>query len=292
MDLRQYSMSAAQPGLSVEYIENLSAPLPPTETQRRIANYLDAQTAEIDALIAEKERMLTLLEEKRAAVITQAVTRGLDPHVKLKRSGFDWLEEVPEHWGIPRLKQIFAIRDERSDSGNEELLTVSHLTGVTPRSEKTVYMFKAEDMSGYKRCYPGDVVVNTLWAFMGAIGVAWQEGIVSPDYHVYKPIQPVVSRYVDFVCRSAPFKLAILRQSKGVWTSRLRLYPEEFFDIRFPLPSYDEQQAIVGYFREEFERDQLLKEQLSKSSELLRERRSALITATVTGQIPIEEMAA
>jgi len=104
MDLRQYSMSAAQPGLSVEFIANLQTVHPPLDIQQRIAGYLDAETAEIDALIAEKERMLALLEEKRAAVVTHAVTRGLEPQVKLKPSGLDWLGDVPEHWSVRRLK--------------------------------------------------------------------------------------------------------------------------------------------------------------------------------------------
>jgi type I restriction enzyme S subunit len=261
------------------------------EDQQRIADYLDRETAEIDALIAEKGRMLVLLEEKRAALVTRAVTRGLNPHAPLKPSGLEWLGDVPCAWTTHRFKNLFSIRDERSEDGKEELLTVSHISGVTPRSEKTVYMFKAEDMAGYKKCYPGDLITNTLWAFMGALGIARESGIVSPDYHVYEPNNQVDPEFLDLLVRSDVFKTEILRHSKGVWSSRLRLYPEEFFDIRFPLPPIDEQVRAVAEFQTVDKRDRQLTLEIDQSIQLLRERRSALITSAVTGQIPIEEMA-
>ena len=155
--------------------------LPPPVLQETISNYLDRETAQIDGLIAEKERMLALLEEKRAALISRVVTRGLDPNAPLKSSGQEWLGEIPAHWLVERAKNLFTVRDERSDDGTEELLTVSHITGVTSRAEKDVYMFEADDKAGYKRCLPGDLAINTLWAWMGAMGISPLAGIVSPD---------------------------------------------------------------------------------------------------------------
>jgi len=141
MNLNQYSQSAAQPGLAVDVIANLEIPVPPLREQRSIADYLDRETARLDALVAAKERVLGLLVEKRRALITRAVTRGLDPHAPLRDSGIPWLGEIPAHWEIERARWLFRERDQRSDTGEEELLTVSHLTGVTPRSEKDVNMF-------------------------------------------------------------------------------------------------------------------------------------------------------
>jgi len=183
-------------------------PQPPLETQRRIADYLDRETARIDALVAEKEKMLALLEEKRTALISRAVTRGLDPNVPMKPSGLDWLGDIPAHWKLERAKHLFSVRDERSEEGDEELLTVSHITGVTPRSEKEVYMFQAEDKTGYKKCYPGDLVINTLWAWMGAMGVSPLEGIVSPDYHVYTSKGQLLPEFIELLCRSKPFLIS------------------------------------------------------------------------------------
>ncbi|MDP3196583.1 restriction endonuclease subunit S, partial [Tabrizicola sp.] len=231
--------------LDAEAYFKIEAAFPPAQEQSVIANYLDRETARIDALIAEKERMLALLEEKRAALISHAVTRGLDTNAPLKPSGQEWLGEIPAHWRVKRAKNLFTVRDERSDDGSEELLTVSHITGVTSRSEKDVNMFLADDKAGYKRCMPGDLAINTLWAWMGAMGISPLAGIVSPDYHVYTSKGELLSDYVDLLCRSRPFVAEVSRWSKGVWSSRLRLYPENFFEMRLPVPPQGEQLDII-----------------------------------------------
>jgi type I restriction enzyme S subunit len=152
-------------------------------------------------------------------------------------------------------------------------------------------MFKAEDMTGYKICEKGDLVVNTLWAFMGALGVSKYHGIVSPDYHVYCPNKEVDPAYLDMMCRSTPFKVEILRHSKGVWSSRLRLKPNEFFNLCFPMPPKQEQIRLEAEISSRSSGGFSIRSELMKSIELLNERRSALITAAVIGQIPLEKMA-
>src|SRR4029077_17973023 len=112
-------------------------------------------------------------------------------------SSVAWLGQIPTHWKVERSRWLFRERDERSITGEEEMLTVSHLTGVTPRSEKDVNMFEAETTEGYKICYSGDLVINTLWAWMGAMGVASVDGIVSPAYHVYQPGPRFEPMFID-----------------------------------------------------------------------------------------------
>ena len=275
---------------TVEKFRELRLHLPSGESQRLIANYLDRETARIDGLIAEKERMLALLEEKRAALISRVVTRGLDPNALLKPSGQEWLGEIPAHWRVERAKNLFTVRDERSEDGSEELLTVSHITGVTSRSEKDVYMFEADDKAGYKRCMSDDLAINTLWAWMGAMGVSPLAGIVSPDYHVYTSKGKLLTNYVDLLCRSRPFVAEVSRWSKGVWSSRLRLYPENFLEIRLPVPPHEEQFEIVRAVETDQRKASALRDNLQLSIALAKERRATLITATVTGQIPLEEM--
>jgi len=153
-------------------------------------------------------------------------------------------------------------------------------------------MFKADDMSGYKRCYPNDLVINTLWAWMGAVGVSPLAGIISPDYHVYESKGQLLPEFLELLCRSKPFVAEVNRWSKGVWSSRLRLYPENFFEMRFPIPPEDEQREIVSAVEIEGTKGRELAMALKESIVLLKERRSALITAAVTGQIDPEEMAA
>lgn len=284
------TFGAKMPRASWDFIGSLEIRCPSIEAQAVIAAYLDRETARIDGLIAEKERMLALQEEKRTALISRIVTRGLDPNVPLKPSGQEWLGEIPAHWRVERAKNLFSVSDERSEDGSEELLTVSHITGVTSRSEKDVYMFQADDKAGYKRCLPGDLAINTLWAWMGAMGISPLEGIVSPDYHVYTSKGDLLPEYVDLLCRSRSFVAEVNRWSKGVWSSRLRLYPENFFEMRLPVPSHDEQRAIVDAIQSDQVKANQLCDLLQASIVLAKERRAALITDAVTGQIPLTEM--
>ena len=256
-----------------------------------IADYLDRETARLDALVATKERVLALLAEKRRALITRAVTRGLDPDVPMRDSGIPWLGEIPAHWETERARWLFRERDERSDTGEEELLTVSHLTGVSLRSEKDVNMFEAATTEGYKSCLSGDLVINTLWAWMGAMGVSRVGGIVSPAYNVYEPGARLDPSYVDALVRLPVFAQEVTRYSKGVWSSRLRLYPEGFFAVSLPVPPLSEQREIVFDIANEARKLDELYAATERTTVLLKERRTALIAAAVTGQIGIGEAA-
>ena len=290
LDLNQYASRTAQPLINTGAVENQIASWPPIETQQRIAKYLDQETEQIDSLVLEKERMLSLLAEKRAALVSRAVTRGLDPDAPLKPSGYPWLADIPAHWKVKRSKQVLRERDERSATGDEELLTVSHINGVTKRSEKKVYMFEAETTEGYKRCSPGNLVINTLWAWMGAMGIAWEAGIVSPAYHVYELSSELLPGYVDALVRTPVFAKEVIRISTGVWSSRLRLYPEGLYEVRLPVPPLEEQQQIIDAISSERQQTAEMEAALNKSIELLKERRRALITAAVTGRIEIPEI--
>jgi type I restriction enzyme, S subunit len=274
-------------GIPKAEIGAMTLPVPPLPQQRVIAAYLDRETARLDALVAAKERVLGLLAEKRRALITHAVTRGLNPRASLRDTGIPWLGLIPAHWETERARWLFRERDQRSKTGEEELLTVSHLTGVTPRSEKEVNMFEAETTEGYKICLPGDLVINTLWAWMGAMGVSPVSGIVSPAYHVYQPGTRIKPGYVDALVRLPIFAQEVIRYSKGVWSSRLRLYPEGFFEVFIPVPPIREQKEIVVHLTKETNKLDALASATKRTIALLKERRAALIAAAVTGQISV-----
>jgi len=162
-----------------------------------------------------------------------------------------WLPPVPEHWNEQRAKTFFREVDERSQTGEEELLSVSHLTGITPRSQKNVTMFKAESYVGSKLCCPGDIVINTLWAWMAALGVSKHAGIVSPAYGVYRThklgdFNPV---YLDYLLRIRAYVAEYTCRSTGIRASRLRLYPDKFLDMTLIQPPLAEQEKIVHYLR-------------------------------------------
>jgi type I restriction enzyme S subunit len=173
----------------------------------------------------------------------------LCPYPEMRPSGVDWLPYLPAGWEIHRAKYSFQETDDRSELGGEELLSVSHKTGVTPRSQKNVTMFMAETYEGHKVCRPGDIVVNTMWAWMAAIGVSRHTGIVSPAYGIYRPrtADRFEPKFLDYLLRTELYRAEYVRSSRGITTSRLRLYPPDFLNIPFAQPPIEEQRVIVGF---------------------------------------------
>ena len=287
--------------LDFDSVRSTAFSLPPLDEQRAITAFLDRETERIDALVAKMRLLIERLQDYRTALITRTVTRGLppdaaiaaglDPSPRLKPSGVEWLGDVPEHWEVIENRRLFTERDERSDDGEGELLTVSHITGVTRRSEKPgVGMFMAESLEGYKACYTGDFVINTMWAWMGATGTAREAGLVSPSYNVYTPDpRRLLQRFVDLAYRSARYVLGMTSESRGIWTSRLRLYPQQFLSLVTAIPPMEEQQAIISHV-DQIELDSLrILEAVEAAIERLQEYRTALITAAVTGKVDVRE---
>jgi type I restriction enzyme, S subunit len=173
----------------------------------------------------------------------------LKPYPAYKDSGVLWLGEIPNTWCVLRGKNVFRVIDIRSKTGDEELLTVSSRDGVVPRSQKTVTMFKAESYIGHKLCWPGDLVINSLWAWMQGLGFTKYEGLVSSAYSVYRPLPEfsLFTKYFDYMFRSAAYKWELQTRSKGVWLSRLQLSDLAFFDMPIIIPPVDEQYAIINY---------------------------------------------
>jgi type I restriction enzyme S subunit len=209
---------------------------------------------------------------------------GLRPYPATKASGVDWLPALPEGWEIHRAKYSFREADDRSAAGDEELLSVSHKTGVTPRSQKNITMFMAESYEGHKVCRPGDVVVNTMWAWMAAIGVSRHIGIVSPAYGVYRPrtADRFEPKFLDYLLRTEVYRAEYLRSSRGVTTSRLRLYPPDFLSIPFVQPPLDEQLLIVRFLDWHGGQTAKLIRAKKKIITLLNEQKQAIVHRAVT----------
>jgi type I restriction enzyme S subunit len=209
---------------------------------------------------------------------------SLPPYPEYRDSGLAWLPRVPSHWEMIRGKAILREVDERSVSGAEELLTVSHKTGVTPRRLKNVTMFKAESYVGHKLARPNDVVMNIMWAWMAAVGVSDHLGIVSPAYGVYRPLgDRIEPRFMDYLLRTSPLKAEYHRRSKGIRASRLRLYADQFLDIRFPTPSVDEQRKIADYLDAHGRLTSRLIRNRRRLLSVLRERRAEILHRVVMG---------
>ncbi len=263
--------------------------IPPLEEQKRIVEFLDRKTEEIDRAIAHKKRLIELLEEQKTILINQAVTKGLNPNAPMKDSGVEWLGEIPEHWEVKRAKYLLKEVDERSQTGEEELLSVSHITGVTPRSEKNVNMFMAEDYTGSKLCKKDDLVINIMWAWMGALGVSDQVGIISSSYSVFRQHQQDTfnSWFLEHLLRSKEYVSQYNRLSTGLRSSRLRLYADTFLKQPILLPPKDEQDQIESEVKEKTKKTNKAINSIEKQIDKLTELKQILIAEAVTGKIKI-----
>lgn len=201
-----------------------------------------------------------------------------------KDSLFDWLGKIPAHWEEERAKWYFDKIDQRSETGEEELLSVSHITGVTPRSEKNVTMFQAESYEGHKLCQPGDLVINSMWAWMAALGVSRYSGIVSSAYGVYRPKSKELfnPQYLDYLMRIKGYAGEYLCRSKGIWSSRLLLNPEAFFNIPIVHPPLEEQDAIVAFLEEQTAVINQFLTNKRRLIDLLEEQKQVVINTAVT----------
>lgn len=210
---------------------------------------------------------------------------SLPRYPEYKDSGVHWLGDMPNHWLVRRYKQVFVEREERSETGQETLLSVSAYTGVSPRSEIVDdgdYLSRAESLEGYKVCYPNDLVMNIMLAWNRGLGFSAFHGIVSPAYSVFEPLTGNSPRFLDYMVRSDQVTLYYKAFSSGVIDSRLRLYPDTFGSLYCVLPPQEEQTTIATFLdRETGKIDALIAEQ-EKLLTLLAEKRQATISQAVT----------
>ena len=210
------------------------------------------------------------------------MTLTTHPYPVYKPSAVPWLGDVPAHWDVRRGKALMAPVDIRSTTGDEELLTVSARRGIVPRDTANVTMFKAESYVGYKLCWPGDLVINSLWAWAHGLGVSQHHGIVSSAYGVYRPLPKANARFIHLLVRSIPFQWELQVRSKGIWVSRLQLTDESFLGAPFPLPPLPEQAAIVKYLNHADRRIRRYVTAKRKLIALLEEEKQAIINQAVT----------
>jgi type I restriction enzyme S subunit len=272
--------------ISQRILKDAVAILPPLFEQCTIVEYLDRETAMIDQMLAAKEKLLKILDEKRRAIITHAVTKGVNPSAKLKSSGITWLGDYPAHWHIRRLKYLFRlVADPAPENNSYELLSLYTDLGVHPRRELEARGNIASNTDGYWFVKKGDLIVNKLLAWMGAFGVSDFDGVTSPAYDILRANPAIVdSMYYHYLFRCGVCFTEFRARSTGIMDMRLRLYFDQFGDMPVSLPPLDEQHAIVEHIKKETTRIDAMCLITQRSIELLKERRSALITDAVTGK--------
>lgn len=281
-------------GLDQDTIKNILVLLPPPDERRQIVRRLRSETAEIDGLIEKKTRFIALLKEKRAAVITHAVTKGIDPDAPMKDSGVDWLGRVPAQWDVLRIAALFREVSRPADPALP-VLSVSIHDGVTDGEladeDRDRKVALSEDRTKYQGVAPGDLVYNMMRAWQGAFGAVTVKGLVSPAYVVAAPETSFRTKFIEHLLHTKSAAEEIRRFSRGIADFRMRLYWDHFRALKVCLPPLDEQDRILSEIDAETARIDGLVTLTERSIDLLREKRSALITAAVTGKIDVRAAA-
>lgn len=279
--------------LTIGNLNGFEVLLPPPDEQIAISTFLARETSKIDELVAEQRRLIELLTEKRQAIISRAVTKGLNPHAHMKASGVEWLGEVPAHWDVLRIANVF---NEVNDPGNDQLpvLSVSIHDGVSDKEldddELDRKVTRSDDRTKYKRVTKNDLVYNMMRAWQGGFGTVTVDGMVSPAYVVARPRTALSTAYIEHVLRTPQAIEQMRRFSRGVTDFRLRLYWDEFKNLTVPLPPRSEAIAICKHIEAMIESFDAICGVSEESIDLLQERRTALISAAVTGKIDVREI--
>lgn len=269
-----------------------NVPVPPPAEQAAIVRFLDHANRRIAQFIRSKKKLIALLNERKQAIIHRAVTRGLDPNVKVKDSGVRWLGEIPGHWNVLRSKYLFREVDSRSLRGEETHLSMSQRQGLVPSSSLTERRFMSDSYAGGKLCEAGDLVLNRLKAHLGVFALAPQAGVISPDYTVLRPIAAMAPKYFEAVYRTPACRVVLRQKAKGIVQGFWRLYTDDFYDIAVPVPPAEEQEAIVGGLAQSLIGVQMALGHAEREIALMSEYRTRLVADVVTGQLDVRSVAA
>jgi len=284
-----------------ETFMNIQLGLPPLQEQQQIANFLDTATAKIDTLIAKQERLIELLKEKRQAVISHAVTKGIDPDVKMKDSGVEWLGEIPEHWSVwkflhfaPIITCGLASTPTYVDEGIPFLSAQNIQNGQLSLHK---YNYIPEDLhlqlTKNRKPEKGDLLVTRVGASIGAACVL----DIDMEFSIYVSLSQIrlnqsiaISTYIKYFLGSNYCSmLNTLGTEQGGGVGNLNVKNVERYKV--PLPGLKEQQAITAYLDDKTSKIDSLVSKATKSIELLKEKRTALISAAVTGKIDVRDVA-
>lgn len=278
--------STNQTELQRNYLLAYEMDIPSLSKQQRIVDYLDAELGKIDARIAVLEKEQDAYARLKKSVIHHAVTRGLNPNVSLKDSGVKWIGLIPEHWELQRFKSIFTECKSVTETGQEDLLSVSEYYGVARRIDKMEdgeYESRADSLVGYKVCKKDDLVINIMLAWKRGLGFSDFDGIVSPAYAVYRG-KNIAPHYFHYLMRTDMYVAEYKRNSKGIIDSRLRMYTDRFNNIMAIVPPLSEQQGIAAYLDEKCSKIDAATENIGKQIDALKRLKRALINEVVTGQ--------
>ena len=276
-------------------IQQFPVTIPSAEEQITIINFLDEKIREIDGLIADKEKLIELLQEKRQAIVTEAVTKGLNPNVRMKDSGIEWIGEIPEHWTLSKIKYVSLINNktlsESTDDDYEiDYIDISSVTSIGEIDGIQRLNFKDAPSRARRILSKGDTIVSTVRTYLKAIAFienVQSNLICSTGFAVLTPLSKVVPKYLFYLMRSEKYVNEIVRRSVGV--SYPAINTSDIGALECAIPNKDEQKYIVEYLDNcTTQIDQLVND-IQTQIQKLKEYRQSLISEAVTGEIDVRD---
>lgn len=279
---------AKMPRVSHQFISSLNIPLPPLSEQHSIVSYLDDKCAKIDKMLEGKQKQIELLAEMKQRIIADAVTRGLNPNVKMKTTNIPWLPEIPEHWEVKRSKNLFN-KEQRPIEEGDDIVTCFRDGEVTLRkNRRTTGFTEATDYSHYQHICKGDLVIHQMDAFAGASGVSDSDGMGTPVLSVCTAkIEGLNHYYYAYILRLMGKNNFILSLYRGIRERSSDFRFETFAKQYLPVPPVAEQNDIVAYINERSIKIDTLTSKLQQEIESIKEYKQRLISDVVTGQIKV-----
>ncbi|MDY3741678.1 MAG: restriction endonuclease subunit S [Prevotella sp.] len=283
--------SSTMQNISQSQFSETIIPLPTLSEQHSIISFLDDKCGKIDEWVTKKQKEVEHLQELKQRVIADAVTQGLNPHVKMKQTVIPWLPEVPEHWDVLRLKSLFYQRSE-SYNPDETLQVLSLLkdVGVIPYDEKGSIGNKSkEDYRQYKVTRKGDIVMNSMNVIIGSVDITSYDGYISPAYYALCAKDGVCTEYYNYIFHLKSVQKTMRSLANGILEIRLRISTTNLFGMYYPVPPLSEQKQIVSYLEDKTSKIDKLIANITKEIERIKEYKQRLISDVVTGQIKVNQ---
>ena len=268
--------------MTISKINDLVIAFPQTEEdQTQIANFLDHETAQIDTLIDKQQTLIQLLKEKRQAVISHAVTKGLNPNAPMKDSGVEWLGEVPEHWEVRKLKYVCDLITKKTEIHNQYVIALENIESWTGNFVSSDSNYSGQDV-GFDT---GDILFSKLRPYLAKVYLAQAEGVAFGDLLVYRPKKELLNKYGFYLMTNEGF---INTVNSSTYGSKMPRASTEFIsEMPVVIPLLQEQKQIVAYVDKILARFDSLVLKAETAIQLMQERRTALISAAVTGKIDV-----
>jgi type I restriction enzyme S subunit len=265
----------------------LRLPIPEPQEQGSIAAFLDEKCAKIDEAVKLEEEQIKLLRERRQILIQQAVTRGLNPAAPMKDSGIDWIGQIPAHWEVKPCRYAFRSVKRFDRNGSEIKLSVTQRRGIVPTDGMEESSTQASNFDEFQICYPNDLVLNKYKAHLGVFWMTPYRGIITNNYTVFRPLIGVVAKYFEVLFHTPSYISMFRTTVYGVTEGMMPLYTGDFYGLPAICPPEDEQNQVLEHLRvhsEKFDTAISLKESQIST---LKEYKTTLINAAVTGKIKV-----